>query len=129
MPYRHHPAPVRKKTTAAEWIIVAAVIGVLFSAVVPMITQAARKARAAVFGQASQEVSAAAREGQDNTVEMPDTARPATRPRTPGSGFGAIFNLIIFGAILSAIIKAVRRMKTKPSPAPPHPHDDEDPDA
>ena len=133
MPYRHHPAPVRRKTTPAEWIIVAAIIGILFSAAVPVITQAARRARAAGFGQASQEVGAPAREGQYNTIEMPDTARPVSRPtrpsrpRTPGFGFGAIFNLIIFGAILSRVIKAVLRRKSKQSPAPSH--HDEDPDA
>ncbi len=135
MPHRRRPAPVPKQAKAVEWIIVAAIIGILFSVVVPTITQAARRARAAGFGQASQEVGGPAREGQYNTIEMPDTARPVSpptrpsRPRTPGFGFGAIFNLIIFGAILSRVIKAVLRRKATQSPAPPHPHDDEDPDA
>lgn len=96
-----------------EWMVALAILGILTAIILPSFTQTVRRAQrqSDVFG--SPRDSVGAREGQDNTIELPATQQREERAARPSGapGGGRLVSLIIWIAVFAAMANALRKAK------------------
>ena len=103
--------PARKKLSLVEIMILMAIVGILFSIMMPNVERAKRRAEAQRRTTTVQPTSS---EGQLNTIEVSEGSKSVER-HNPLRWLGVLIGLapiIIAAAVITAIFKRLRRQMT-----------------